>query len=311
MVVIDGIVMGPQHCAYDNCSNTLVNHRGGVFCDVHNQEFGARCHVCDCQNQKIDNTQACNEHQEMWHKYNLEHSSDYLNAENPPWNKNQGRRVQQLHDESDTNIPKKSHYFSASHYYCVETICAPCGAVIAWTKFVKSDGLERDVTSTTNILKFLEDVFPDEELRPDYICIDKACKLLQTAVANGSWVDWFKSSHFVVDGYHYTNHCSDDYLCRKWCNPAPQDGSAPNLVYIAQDRNGERYHKRAFNTQACEQLNSWLGGFESIMKRMTPSNFNWFIHSMIFYHTQQVIKRQNSQNFSIISEDFEYDDGLL
>ncbi|KAF8986829.1 hypothetical protein BDQ17DRAFT_1393616 [Cyathus striatus] len=180
-------------------------------------------------------------------------------SENPPWNKNQGRHVQQPHDESDTNIPKRSHYFSASRYYCVETICAPCGVVIAWTKFVKSE-------STTNILKFLEDVFPDEELRPDYICIDKACKLLRTAVANGSWVDWFKSSRFVVDGYHYTNHHSDDYLCRKWCNPAPQD---------------------AFNTQACEQLNSWLGGFESIMKHMTPSNFNWFIHSMIFYHTQQ------------------------
>ncbi|KAF8994217.1 hypothetical protein BDQ17DRAFT_1392445 [Cyathus striatus] len=271
MVVIDGIVMGPQHCAYDNCSNTLVNHRG-VFCDVHNQEFGARCHVCDYQNQKIGNTQACNEHQK---------------SENPPWNKNQGRYVQQPHDESDTNIPKKSHYFSASHYYCVETICAPCSVVIAWTKFVKSE-------STTNILKFLEDVFSNEELKP-------ACKLLQTAVANESWVDWFKGSHFVVDGYHYTNHHSDNYLCRKWCNPAPQDGSAQNLVYIAQDRN------------ACEQLNSWLGGFESIMKHMTPSNFNWFIfiHSMIFYHTQHVIKWQNSQNFSIISEDFEHDDGLL
>ncbi|KAF8979686.1 hypothetical protein BDQ17DRAFT_1394497 [Cyathus striatus] len=274
MVVIDGIVMGPQHCAYDNCSNTLVNHRGGVFCDVHNQEFGARCCVHDCQNQKIDNTQACNEHQEMWCKYNLEHSSDYLNGARRMLRKPaeiRNKTVQQPHDESDTNIPKRSHYFSASCYYCVETICAPCGAVIAWTKFVKSE-------STTNILK------------PDYICIDKACKLLRTAVANGSWVDWFKSSHFVVDGYHYTNHHSDDYLCRKWCNPAPQDD------------------KNAFNTQACEQLNSWLGEFESIMKCMTPSNFNWFIHSMIFYHTQQVIKRQNSQNFSIISEDFEHDD---
>ncbi|KAF8999984.1 hypothetical protein BDQ17DRAFT_1391397 [Cyathus striatus] len=278
MVVIDGIVMGPQHCAYDNCSNTLVNHRGGVFCDVHNLEFGARCRVRDCPNQKINNTQACNEHQEMWLKYNLEHSSDYLNAENLPWNKTRRRH-------SDNEISNKKHYFSASRYYCVETICAPCGAVIAWTKFVKSE-------SATNILKFLEDVFPNEESRPDYICIDKACKVLRTAVANGSWVYWFKGSHFVVD----------DHPCRKWCNPAPQDGSAPNLVYIAQDRD-------AFNTQACEQLNSWLGGFESIMKHMTPSNFNWFIHSMIFHHTQHVIKQQNSQNFSTISEDLELDDG--
>ncbi|KAF8986929.1 hypothetical protein BDQ17DRAFT_1393592 [Cyathus striatus] len=289
MVVIDGIVMGPQHCAYDNCSNTLVNIE---------EKFGARCCVHDCPNQKINNTQACNEHQEMWHKYNLEHNSDYLNAENLPWNKTRRRHVQQPHDESDNEISNKKHYFSASHYYCVETICAPCGAVIAWTKFVKSE-------SATNILKFLEDVFPNEESRPDYICIDKACKVLRTAVANGSWVYWFKGSHFVVDGfkvYHYTNHHSDDYLCRKWCHPAPQDGSVPNLVYIAQDRD-------AFNTQACEQLNSWLGGFESIMKCITPSNFNWFIHSMIFHHTQHVIKWQNSQNFSIISEDQELDDG--
>ncbi|KAF8984119.1 hypothetical protein BDQ17DRAFT_1393887 [Cyathus striatus] len=186
----------------------------------------------------------------MWQKYNLEHSSDYLNAENLPWNKTR-RCVQQPHDESDNEISNKKHYFSASRYYCVETICAPCGAVIAWTNFVKSG-------SATNILKFLEDVFPNEESRPDYIYIDKACKILRTAVANGSWVYWFKGSHFVVDGYHYTNHRSDDYLCRKWCNPAPQDGSALNLVYIAQDRDGEGYYKWAFNTQACEQLNSWL-----------------------------------------------------
>ncbi|EDR02989.1 uncharacterized protein LACBIDRAFT_331922 [Laccaria bicolor S238N-H82] len=29
MVVLDGIVMGPQHCAYDNCTNDLSNARGG------------------------------------------------------------------------------------------------------------------------------------------------------------------------------------------------------------------------------------------------------------------------------------------
>ena len=44
--------------------------------------------------------------------------------------------------------------------------------------------------------------------------------------------------------------------------------------------------------QACEQLNAWLGGFEQILKRMTGTNFDWFLHSMLFYHTQQVIERQ-------------------
>jgi hypothetical protein len=28
------------------------------------------------------------------------------------------------------------------------------------------------------------------------------------------------------------------------------------------------------------------------MKRMTGENFDWFIHVMLFYHTQQILKRQ-------------------
>ena len=51
--------------------------------------------------------------------------------------------------------------------------------------------------------------------------------------------------------------------------------------------------KSAFNTQACEQLNSWLGGYESILKRMTPGNFNWFLHAMLYYHTKHVLRKQN------------------
>ena len=64
------------------------------------------------------------------------------------------------------------------------------------------------------------------------------------------------------------------------------------MVITAKGFDGKLYQKRAFNTQACEQLNAWLGGFESILKRMTPANFNWFLHTMLFYHTDNVIKKQ-------------------
>ena len=37
-----------------------------------------------------------------------------------------------------------------------------------------------------------------------------------------------------------------------------------------------------------------MGGFESILKRMTPSNFNWFIHVMLFLHTLYVIHKQKA-----------------
>ena len=73
------------------------------------------------------------------------------------------------------------------------------------------------------------------------------------------------------------------------------DGSAPNLVILDYDKRGQPYYKRAFNTQACEQLNAWLGGFESIMRKMTVGNFNWFLHTMLFYHTQMVLEKQEKR----------------
>jgi len=176
---------------------------------------------------------------------------------------------------------QRKHYFSPNRFYCVETICAPCGVVIAWTKFDKAE-------SPTNILKFLQDIFPNEKSHPAYICIDKACQVVRTAVNNGSWNIW-KTSRFIVDSYHYTNHRASDELCRKYCNPAPTDGSAPNLVGQRVDNNGVVHDVREFNTQICEQLNAWIGGFESILKRMTSKNFNWFLHVMLFYHVKHVL----------------------
>ncbi|EDR02987.1 uncharacterized protein LACBIDRAFT_307789 [Laccaria bicolor S238N-H82] len=61
---------------------------------------------------------------------------------------------------------------------------------------------------------------------------------------------------------------------------------------MAYDKNGRAYLKRAFNTQVCEQLNAWLGGYQSILKCMTPGNFNWFLHTMLFYHTKYVLHKQ-------------------
>jgi hypothetical protein len=88
----------------------------------------------------------------------------------------------------------------------------------------------------------------------------------------------------------------------------PQDGSAPNLVVVSKDNRGQSYLKRAFNTQACEQLNAWLGGFESILKRMTPGNFNWFLHTMLFYHTRHVLERQNQRNNNRVDDSEDSDD---
>ncbi|KAF8966836.1 hypothetical protein BDZ97DRAFT_1639961, partial [Flammula alnicola] len=297
MVVLDGIVMGPVHCAYEKCTADLKNARGGAFCNEHEILFGNNCRVGTCQNTKVDGTQACRQHQSQWRKYKLEHSRSSMAGvrrmlqrptENLPWQPNVPRPARPHDNDDEEDETPRTHYFGPSRFYCVETICAPCGVVIAWTKFDKSE-------SPTKILNFLGSVYPTADSRPNYICIDKACKVLRTSIANKSWDTWQKTSRFIVDSYHYINHRTTDYLCRKWCNPAPLNGSAPNLVKVAKDKNGKLYLQRAFNTQACEQLNAWLGGFESILKRMTSGNFDWFLHAMLVYHTQQVIRKQEQK----------------
>ena len=89
--------------------------------------------------------------------------------ENLPWNPVVEQEVQP-YDEDAPGVQRKN-YFSPARYYCVETLCAPCGVVVAWTKFEKSE-------SPTKILKFLKDTYPQKDARPDYICIDKACLVL-------------------------------------------------------------------------------------------------------------------------------------
>src|SRR6266550_4677191 len=329
MIVVDGIVMGHtvssivmheenrlqiiiQYCAYENCSRELANACGGVYCALHENLNGRNCHVANCNNIKVIGTQACGRHQNKWqdhiNKCRQRTLAGYRRAvrrpdETQPWmpqnlQSNASQSHDQSHESSERHVSRD--HFIPPRIYCVETICAPCGAVVAWAKFLKSE-------SPTNILEFLQRVYPTERARPSYVCIDKACLVLRTCVANGSLETW-KNTRFIVDSYHYSNHRVTDALCQKWCNPAPLDGSAPNLVVVETDAQGRRYYKRAFNTQACEQLNAWLGGYEQILKRMTPGNFDWFLHTMLVYHTTQVIERQVRRNNEEADDDDD-DDG--
>ena len=54
-----------------------------------------------------------------------------------------------------------------------------------------------------------------------------------------------------------------------------------------------------------------MGGFESILKRMVPGNFDWFLHTMIFYHTRYVLKKQQNkrENIGINDDESDEDEG--
>ena len=133
--------------------------------------------------------------------------------EHLPWLSNHNQEFQPHDEPGHGEVSASDNYFKAPQFYCVETICAPCGVVIAWTKF------------------------------------DKACAVLCTAIVNRAWNTWKPTTQFIMDSYHYINHRTTDYLCRTWCNPAPLNGSQPNLVTVENDKNGEPHYKCAFNTQ--------------------------------------------------------------
>jgi hypothetical protein len=220
------------------------------LCRVHEHEFGNRCRVRDCTETSVRPTKACAAHQSAWNKYQLDHSAASLagskrmlnrQQENLEWNPKPEQEFQP-HDQPAPEPKKLKHFFGPATFYCVETICCPCGVVEAWAKFARAE-------SESNILAFMKKVYPTKESRPDYICIDKACKVLKHMAAQGHWDEWSETTRLIVDTYHYKTHLKTDILCRTWCNPAPTDGSAPNLVVKATASDGSTYDKRAFNTQ--------------------------------------------------------------
>ncbi len=178
MIVMDGIVMGPTHCAALDCTGDLLNAHGEAFCPTHVTQFGNKCRVVGCGNIKVVKTQACLDHQQEWSRHQQSRTKSTMSGvrrmlnhpnENLAWNLVVEYEVQP-HDQDTPEVPRRN-YFTPPRFYCIETICAPCGVVIAWKKFHKSE-------SPTKILKFLKDTYPEKNTRPDYICIDKACLVL-------------------------------------------------------------------------------------------------------------------------------------
>ncbi|TFK16793.1 hypothetical protein FA15DRAFT_661909 [Coprinopsis marcescibilis] len=80
MVVVDGVVFGPTHCAFDECSEALANYRGASFCTPHKEQWGSQCHVIECGRAVVDGTKACVEHQVLWRKWQKEHSHTWLSG---------------------------------------------------------------------------------------------------------------------------------------------------------------------------------------------------------------------------------------
>ncbi|KAF8523561.1 hypothetical protein JB92DRAFT_3261174 [Gautieria morchelliformis] len=225
MAVMDGKTLTHRICAMDRCREPLVDYKSGRFCHLHLENENV-CGINTC-GRPIDGegdvTCDLPAHVAIHRAWKQRFGRASFQGvrcgikKGGPWDPDS----QPDQEDAETDL---GHTFRACHTYCVQTIQWACGMPIGWGKCY---GIE----SVSQVLQLVNFWFPPEGPRPAFV-YDNACKLLAHIVTQNTHDLWLTTTRFVVDAWHYINYRSTDRLCREWCNPAPLNGSQPDLVIL-------------------------------------------------------------------------------
>lgn len=174
------------------------------------------------------------------------------------------------------------HTFRARTVYCLQTVQWACGMPIGWGKCYNAEGLSQ----VLDIINKIWDNHPTR--RPAFLAYDNACGFVRHVVTQDPASPWITDTRPIVDAWHYIGHRAADQLCRLYCNPAPLDGSQPDLVQVLEDDDGHKHLTRAFNTETAEQLNSWLNGYEAQLRQMTDVSYDFFVHVLMLVFAETI-----------------------
>ncbi|KAF9471637.1 hypothetical protein BDN70DRAFT_926075 [Pholiota conissans] len=314
MAVMDGKTIGHRTnmfskiCALNTCRNPLDNFKNGRFC-VDHLNLRQICGIVPCGHPiASEGSVTCDDESHFqWHKRYIKRFNRLSypgvrrvirRQQNPPPGANPFNLniEQQLPNLGDTPGNEVTHTFRARSVYCVETVQWACGIPIGWGKCYNSE-------SAPQVLSIMSRIWQGREhLRPSFIAYDDACDLLRHIATQNNPSGWLNSTKFIVDAWHYIGHRATDILCRLWCNPAPTNGSQPDLIVVKQDSQGQTHSTRAFNTETAEHFNSWLTGFESQLSQMSDINFDFFMHSLFLLFKEDIEKRIQAKGQELSSE---------
>ncbi|KAJ7110994.1 hypothetical protein C8R44DRAFT_833366 [Mycena epipterygia] len=312
LAVMDGKTIKHRKCALDECQEPLYNYKNGRFCETH-LELRNTCGIIPCGlpvHHPGALTCATQSHIN-WHKQ-FENRFSRLSfpgvqrvirrqqgaAADGSTHEARGPSLRvQLQALGDTPGDQVVHTFKAKTIYCLQTVQWACGIPIGWGKCYRSESAPQ----VLGILNKIWHEYPDS--RPSFVAYDSACDLLRHIVTQNPTDIWLATTKFIVDAWHYIGHRAADLLCRTRCNPAPMDGSQPDLILIQEDENGQMHQTRAFNTETEEQLNSWLTGFESQLRQMSDVNYDFFIHVLMMIYAETMEHRIDSKGMEL-SDDF-------
>jgi hypothetical protein len=116
MVVIDGVVMGPTHCAFDDCIEEVKNSREGVFCAQHEITHGNLCRMYDCDKPKVPPGRTCAINQNCWYQHAIRYGQQSMlgirqlirrsDEERLDWLPQRNQQVQPYDDDAHSQIEK-------------------------------------------------------------------------------------------------------------------------------------------------------------------------------------------------------------
>ncbi|KAJ6450131.1 hypothetical protein C8R47DRAFT_1204725 [Mycena vitilis] len=306
MAVMDGKTISHQKCALDECQGPLLNYKDGRFCQAH-LDLRDVCGIIPCGLPvRHPGALTCaTESHIQWHR---QYANRFSRLTFPGV-----RRVIRRQQESANNhgptlhvtLPALGetpgdqvvHTFKAKYTYCLQTVQLACGFPVGWGKCYRSE-------SSSQVLGILNLIWADyPNFRPSFVAYDDACDLLRHIVAQNATDSWITTTKFIVNAWHYIGHRASDILCRLWCNPAPVNGSQPDLIIPEEDGNGVVHQTRAFNTETAEQLNSWLNGFEAQLRQMSDVNYDFFVHVLMMIYAEKVTERVIKKDLGL-SDDF-------
>ncbi|KAJ7847772.1 hypothetical protein B0H13DRAFT_2405521 [Mycena leptocephala] len=286
MAVMDGKII--THRA-NECERPLVNYKNGRFCDAH-LNLRDVCGIVPC-GLPVRHPGALTCTAESHIAWQRQYENRFARLSFPGVHR--GGHGPALHISlaalGNTPGDQVVHTFKAKTTYFLQTIQLACGFPIGWGKCYRSE-------STPQVLAILNQIWEHHpNSRPSFIAYDDACHLLRHIVTQNPNDPWL-STKFIVDAWHYLGHRATDILCRLWCNPAPKNGSQPDLVLVEEDANGICHQTRAFNTETAEQLNSWLNGFESQLRQISDVNYDFFVHILMMIYAEKVQKQVVQKN---------------
>ncbi|KAF8182469.1 hypothetical protein K438DRAFT_1908058 [Mycena galopus ATCC 62051] len=263
LAVMDGKTINHRKCALHTCEGPLVNYKNGRFCEPH-LNLSDVCGIIPCGRPiREPGALTCDDQSHVdWHR---KYVNRFSRMSFPGMQRGEPGPALRIELDALGNTPgaQVNHTFRAKTTYCLQTVQWACGFPIGRGKCYRSE-------SSPQVLAILDTIWAGYPAsKPSFIAYDDACSLLRYIITQDPNSGWLSTTKFIVDAWHYIGNRATDILCRLWCNPAPTNGSQPDLI---------------------------------LLRQISDVNYDLFVHVLMMIYAERVEKQVDKKDFGLTDE---------